>query len=521
VELSYIFSAVRRRLWLVVLFAVIGLAVGYVARESQASTEYEARSVLLVSPPASANGSTVFVNDPDRYVIGQLSVLNSAALAERVAAAVSGETRQSVSDAISIEHEQKTDIVRIIARTSDPARSQQLANQYANLYITDLRNRAASAQAPGLETINKEIETLRSELKNLGDQLNAKPNDQVAISRKDQALAEYGNALEQQRQLELAATTRVTSEVVEEATLPTSPVSNPGNLFVAIGVAGGLLLGVLAAVITARMSPYVLDRYQIETELNLPVAGELGNVGVFNQAPMVALDQLPPHAERLVTRVCSRAEAHVAENKALIVAVVGTQKRAGTTMLSLAMAGRFARTDNNVVLIDFDQQDPELTDIAGGYDDGGIPALVSYLGHSGNGEGTGMVERAWRIDPTTIYTSTPNRRVRVLGVGSDPDGQAVRRSEIARVLDHASSDMSVVVVDGGSLLDTAAAEQLVRLADCVVLAMPAHRLKTSTLEASGRLLVNRTELLLPVITHPRRRAANRRRHRPVEATPAR
>src|SRR5690606_11177477 len=79
-----------------------------------------------------------------------------------------------------------------------------------------------------------------------------------------------------------------------------------------------------------------------------------------------------------------------------------------------------------------------------------------------------------------------------------------RRSEITRVLEFAARDVEVVIADAGSLPDGAAAEQLVRIADCVVVAVPLSKLRASTLDTTARLLSGRSELILPVITHPGR-----------------
>jgi hypothetical protein len=112
--------------------------------------------------------------------------------------------------------------------------------------------------------------------------------------------------------------------------------------------------------------------------------------------------------------------------------------------------------------------------------------------------------RSRRIDPTTIFASTPSDRVRIIGAGADHDTLTLRRSEISRILEFAARDVEVVIADAGSLPDAAAAEQLVRIADCVVVAVPLNKLRANTLDTTARLLSGRTELILPVITHPGR-----------------
>ncbi|HEV8298921.1 MAG TPA: hypothetical protein VGQ20_16560 [Acidimicrobiales bacterium] len=521
-ELSFIVAAIRRRLWLVLLLTVIGGVAASLIDSSSKSDEYQARAVLLIQPPTSTGG-TVINSDPDRYVIGQLRFLESADLAERVAAQVPGETRATVQNAVRVEHQPKTDIVDVLARATDPARAQVIANTYVQLYMSDLRSRVDTAQAPGITELTTRLETLRKSLVDIQKRIDstrpdpAKPNvtvpsDPEAEADQQLLLAEYNQVLASKTELQAGGYAKVTSEIVEEATMPTATLSSGGKLIIIAGILGGLSLGVVGAILAARISPMILDRYEVETALNLPVAGELIYTPALARSRTAALRQLPSSIEQVVGRLCARAEANASDDRPLVIAVIGTQRRAGTSTLTLAMAGRFARTDTSAVVVDFDTQDPEITRLfAAG--SAGIPALLSYLNQpQSNGAMLTSHQRARKVDPTSIFSSTPNNRVRVLGIGADPDTLTLRRTELSRVLEYASHDVGVVIADAGALPDTAAAEQLVRLADCVVLAVPVRRLRAATLEAVERLLSGRVELLLPVITHPgRSRWAFRRR----------
>ena len=528
-ELSYIISAVRRRLWLVVVLAALGLLVASLVDRSASAGEYEARAVLLIQPPTSSAGGNFSTSDPDRYVAGQLSVLGGANLAQRVAAQLPGETPLTVARTVSIVHQPKTDIVDVVAKSADPARAQQIANTYARQYIAGLQDRVATAQQPGITEFDGQIKVLQDQLAALQARIDASTPDTANPNRKvdSQAQAQYSVVLAQINELfrsKIALQTggfeKVTSEVIEEAGLPVSQVTRSSKLVLVGGLVGGLALGLVAAILAARLSPMILDRFEVEQVLGQPVAGDLGHLAAFGRSRAAALDPLPPAHEQVVARLAARAEANAIDERPLVIAVVGTQRRAGTTTLALTLAGRFARTDVSSVLIDFDFDDPEITrTFAAG--SAGIPQLLTYLNQNGDSNGAAVLTsggRARRIDPTTIFSGTPTDRVRVIGMGNDPDTLALRRSELARVLEYASTDVGVVIVDVGSLPDAAVAEQLVRLADCVVLAVPLKRLRAATLEANNRLLSGRTQLLLPVITAPARFRASRRGGEP-QGTP--
>lgn len=513
-ELSFIISAIRRRFWLVILFTVLGGVIGMAVSRAQDTNEYETTAALLVQPPQTP-GTFNTTNDPDRYVLSQQRALESVALAEQVAATLPGETKESVHDAVKIKHRARTDILEIVVRSEDPQRAADIANAYAVTYLRNLQA-AAPTEQQGLDLFNERIDSIKARLDEIGPLLNEsfRPNpafqnippqgDQKLLAEQQRLLAEYNAYITEIVNLQASAFARVTSSIVENAVVPTETVTSSSRLFVVAGLVGGLALGIVAAILAARLSTKVLDRYEAETVLNQPVAGELIQANSLTRSRAAALYELPSALEQVVSRICARAQANAVDDRPLVIAVVGTQRHAGTTTLALAMAGRYARTDLNSVIIDFDSHDPELTELfAAGT--GGIPTVLSYLGQpSANGAPMSPNARSRRIDPTTIYASTPVERVRIIGAGSDHDMLTLRRSEIARILEFASRDVEVVIADAGSLPDAAAAEQLVRLADCVVLAVPLRKLRASTLDTTARLLSGRSELILPVITHPGR-----------------
>jgi capsular polysaccharide biosynthesis protein len=512
VELSFIISAIRRRFWLIILFTIIGGIVGTVVSRSSDTNEYETTAALLVQPPITGNVVNISPNEPDRYVLGQQRALESMGLADNVAKSIDGETAQSVHDAISIKHRAGTDILEITVKAKDPERAATIANAYATEYLKSLSTTPETSQS-GLDTLKQQQAELRARIDELGPRIDAGnkgngtipgPGDAVAENQAEMLKAEYNEVTKQITDLQAQSYQRVTSEVIESAVVPTSTIATSSKLYVGAGLLGGFAVGLVAAILAARLSSKVLDRYEAETVLNQPIAGELVHAGGLTRSRAAALYELPPALEQVVSRICARAQANAADDRPLVIAVVGTQRHAGTTTVALAMAGRFARTDLNSVIIDFDSHDPELTELFAP-DAGGIPTVLSYLGQpSSNGQPMSSHARSRRVDPTMIFASTPSDRVRIIGAGADHDTLTLRRSEISRILDFASRDVEVVIADAGSLPDAAAAEQLVRVADCVVLAMPLSKLRASTLDTTARLLSGRSELILPVITHPGR-----------------
>ena len=285
--------------------------------------------------------------------------------------------------------------------------------------------------------------------------------------------------------------------MVQRATLPTFAETSSSKTLVAAGVLGGAALGLIATVIWARLSPIVLDERHAETILGRPVVGSFPRFRSLARNRRNALESLPRQAVRFVDELCVRAEANAEIGKALTVAVVGTERAAAATTIALAMAGRYGANGSSVVLIDADTRRPEISALYNAR--GGIPELLANV----MAEASGTAIRRGRFDP---YTPTPVGEVSVLGLGDKSAAMSLRRQNVPALLDAAAGDSNVhvVVIDGGPVLDAASTVQLCQLVDAVVLAVPLKHQRIEGLVTVAAQLENRRGELLPVITPHRR-----------------
>ncbi|MGD9703673.1 MAG: Wzz/FepE/Etk N-terminal domain-containing protein [Acidimicrobiia bacterium] len=522
-ELSFIINAVRRHLWIVALFTVLGALPAMALKKEQPAT-YESTAVLLVSPPSQSRVAVTFSNDPDRYVLGQLSVLQSTQLAERVATELgNGETTDSVLAAVAVIHQPKTDVVEVSATAADPERARAIADAYVTLYIGELRDQVDEAQQPDIDQINAELLSIKQRIDLIdfsiaqamnpylpvqsSNRLTSYPPlpsvDQVVpglVSEKDIQLNEYTRLLDTKKELELDAKLRVTSYIVQRATLPTIPAVSSNKIFVLAGAFAGGVLGLVAAVLFARFSPRVLDRAQAEAILGRPIVGEFPRSRTIGRSKRMALEALPNRAVAFVDQLCVRAEANASQGKALTVVVVGTERSAGATTLALAMAGRYAASGSSVVLVDADPRHPEISRIYNASSSSGIPALLAKAEAIEAGE-----KRPSYLDRLEPFTPTPLSHVKVLGLGDKSSGTTLRRQTVPALLEAASQEFHVVVIDGGPVLDSASTVHLCQLVDAVVLAAPLKRQRVAELEVVAEQLNHRRGDLLPVLTSPSHR----------------
>lgn len=499
-------------MWLVALFALLGSLPGLMS-DPPISNEYRSVAKLNIRQPTLGNVN-IFSSDPDRYVVGQLSVLESAGLVNEVALN-NGLSITAVREAVTIEQDPSTDVVAIEAVTNDPQLSLAVVDSYVEAYTNTLdTERSDSGELARLDT---EIATLRARLSNLNtsiadamkpwiDQAFSSsrvskpipPVDSIApaqLTERDVTKSELSQLIAQRNQLISDSRLRVNTRVIQEATEPKEPIPVGGQFLLAGGLFAGAMLGVIAAMAWARFSTKVLDVDTASEILEAPVVSELPHYRSLARQPLAAFQSLPRSAIPVVDQLCVRAEAKARINEPLTVAVVGTQRNAGATTLALGMAERFASGGSSVVLVDADVRDPRVTALFNATHDGGVPAVVLNDG--------ALIDQRGR----SVFTRTMDPEVSVLGLGSSRGAASLRRDTVASVLEAARRKAQIVVVDGGPALDLASTLQLIAMADAVVLALPLSRQKSDGLSDVSRQLGSVRDKLLPVVTSPSRRPA--------------
>ncbi len=511
-ELSYVIAALRRRLWLVAVLGAFGL-VAAVGLTGGKAAQYEAIAELLVQPRTSANG-VASSNDPDRFIAGEVASLKGAAVADQVAKRVPGTNRPMLAAAVTIEQTAKTDVVRIIARLPDPAQAQQVANAYAEIYIEQSEARDTAGYTAEIAEIERQladlsakinaIEVARAQLPPNSTNVAERTRDAELFTQASAYRSQYTTLLATQTNLRFSSTMKSRSEILQLAPLPDRPVASSTTIYAAAGAFLGLVMGAVAAVVWANASRRLLDLTQLEEILGAQVVGTMPSVKELAAEPKAAFERLPDRVAALIDQLCVRAEASAqGETDALTIAVVGSQRGAGATTVTLGMAGRFARNGARTVVIDADLADPDISRAFGALTDAGIPGLLSRLAAARRdpaplGPPTAAPDESM---PVRVFTPTSLPDVRVLGVGAPTTARSLHRTNVDTVIDAAArGGVDVVLIDGGPLLDAASTVRLCQVVDVVVLVVPAGSQMIEPLGVINRLLSYRSGDLLPVGT---------------------
>ncbi len=478
-ELAFLTSAVRRYFWIVVLGGLLGAMPGLLM-SSTSDELYESRAVLLIAPPTQTRStSQTYQGDPDRYVAGEISVLES--LSDRVAAAVDLEG-VDLGASVAFEQQPLTDVVVVIAKAPTAELAKSIADSYVTEYFVVLSDQLAGTQDPAVNQVDAELETIKGELEAIDREITEalRPHagrevlptiDQIApalASEKATLITRY-NELQTTRS-ELSSGLRVTSRVVREANLPTAPLATSSRMLVIVGGVAGLFVGLLAAVVVARLSRNVIDDEQAEEILGHDLVGTMPDWPELATSRRELFGETSPQMQRFLDTLGVRVEA-VGQGADTVTAVVcGTRSKAGSSTLAAALAVQLASPEVTVLLVDADRQHGELSKLVG--------------------------KASTKADVEVVDTDVLNLRfVTLAGLTALSSGLSGERRPTADLqLSVASTYADVVIVDGGALMSSASTVQLTRAADAVVLAIP-RRQHIRGLETAAAELTERNHLL--------------------------
>ena len=520
-ELSFVVDAVRRYWWLVVMCAVLGGLPGLALR-LDAAAEFESRAVLLVVPARDARVQINVTSENERYVLGQLSVLQSNSLAERVSEQLDdGTTAKEVLDSLSLNHLVETDIVEVAVRTSGAVRAQTIADAYVDAYIALLQDQVRLSQSPDIAAMDLQLSDIQLRLSTVDEAIaaamapfletDAGPTggiqqiptpDQVVpglVSERQILLTQYNQIFTSRNELSIGSSLRVATEVVERATTPAARAGGSGALVVVAGAMVGGFLGVLGAVALARVSRRVLSRRQVGELLGHPVVG-VTSFPRFDEHNLADVSRgLTADQRDLIEGIRIRAEAGARPGFPVVVVVAGAEPCATVSMLAAALAVRWADEDLEALLIDADPVDPSTSRVFAP-DKPGLRDLI--------GVDTG---RSVSFTPGDFSTPIGMDNPAVVGLGR---GQGPFRREEAEGVVASAAGFDAIVIDVGGLMESTAGLQLAGIADAVVLVV-SHEALTTSVVSSQINLARSTALVLPVwsLVASERGVARRRRSR--------
>lgn len=273
----------------------------------------------------------------------------------------------------------------------------------------------------------------------------------------------------------------VKASIVDPASLPESPVSPRPLVNLALGLLGGLVLGLGIAVLRELMDTSIKSPEDLARVLDTPIlAGIMLDKDTPSTPLITSLDSHHPRVEATRILRTNLQFSDLDEDCKVVVissAVPGEGKSTVAANLALA-AGEAGRS---VVIVEGDLRRPRISDYLG--IEGSVGLSTVLLGRVG-------------LDEALQETSSKN--VVALGSGLLPPNpsEVLQTSAMARLVDTLRSKFDLVVIDAPPLLPVTDAALLATLADGAVLIVrhgkttrEQARLSVERLEAVGARLL--------------------------------
>lgn len=452
-------AAIRRLLPFVIVGALAFPAIASVlVRPSEPM--YRATAVLLIAPPKNPAGTYTFI-DPDRYVESQLGTLRSQELANRVSRQVRSVQAAEARKLVSFLHQPGSDLVEVVALTEAPALGVDLANTYAEEYLTHVTAELEGDRAETLADLDRRLKVVRAALRKADERLIVDPDSIEAQTEQRLRSTEYEELTRARSGVEFRDRGTLASQLIDRAEGGTlAPRSSSRMVWIASAFAGALF-GALVGLLVRRLSPKSAGASSLEQQFG-PAAATIVDLAGFPRR----LDDLvrwnDPLHDDAVRSVAIRVEGSFPLSPTLTVAVLGTISGAGMSSLATSLAASLARPDAEVILVDADDIGQRVTNDFRALDGLGIGEELADRS---------VTDLADRLTPTSIAG------LAVLGGGAP----TFSRANLAELVAAARNSAHVVVFDCAPVFDSPVSLQLCRMCDVIVLGIQRQRTRASVL----------------------------------------
>lgn len=354
--------AFRRRWWIVVLCALIAGAAAYVVSTTQRKM-YTASSTLLFGNPGfdqmvfgtslfSQNSSSA-TGQPDQtdlqlVTLPAVARLTSQALKHKVSAA-------QIQSEVSVHPVGQSEVANIEVSDPDRARAALIATTYAQEYISFRR----SADRADIKAAQQ---TVRRQLGRLSKQ-----------ARTGSVGASVENRANQLRVLSALQTGD--AQLMQPASVPTSPSSPKTKRNLLIGVLLGLILGIGVAAMVEWLDRRLRDPEALEAAFGIPVLGVVPRDAAFAD-PQRSTSGGPSEVFSLLR---ARLRYFNVDREVRSLLITSSVAGEGKTTVSMNLAFSEAAAGTKVVLVEADLRRPTIASVL---NLDAAPGLSEALTHS-------------------------------------------------------------------------------------------------------------------------------------------
>ena len=460
---------------------------------------YRATASVLLRPSSSerllVGGAPSPTDTGGSDVATEIEVMGSQGVQDAVKAKLGREPK------VKIEPRGVTDVIDIRAKSTDRAAAAKEATTYAEVYVElrraqrvdDLTKTGELIRAQ-IGDLDKRIDQLERPLRDLDARLGAtsdaklRPQLQLQRDAAADAISAERRTLESRRasfddqlnQLQLVGGLGAPGDVqlVSNAEVPTKPIS-PGPLRNgALGLAGGLVLGLALAFLLDQLDDRLRRKDELEATIKLPVLGLLPRVARRHLQQGVVTLARPSSAAAEAYRTLRTSLQFINIDRPIrCVQVTSPTSGEGKTTVVANLAASFAQAGQRVIVLDCDLRRPMVHESFGLTNDYGFTSVL-------------LNERPLREAVTTLE-GEPFLAVLTSGPVPPNPSELLSTPRAVEILDALRKNCDILVIDTPPVLPVTDALVVSRQVDATILVA---RTKRST----KRQLLRAHELLVQV-----------------------
>ncbi|TDD90178.1 hypothetical protein E1293_03870 [Actinomadura darangshiensis] len=443
-ELAEYAAMLRRRWWVVVAGALLGLAIA-VAGLFLLPKTYVSTAVVQVtdtdpeSRQTGKNGTDISLETEAQRI---RSTEVTALVQKRIG---STESPLELGHRVQVTVPPDSSVLAIEWTASSAAKARAGAQAFAESYLQNRNDKAVKRLQNQAGVLEKQVNDVRTKMVTAG-----------ATQRKllGAQLTAFSNKL---TDLQVAIANVDGGEIITSASPPPGPASPNPAKFLPSGLAGGLLLGIILAIMYDRVDRRVRVAGDVERVLDLPVL-----LSIPQRRGKEELGLLPARSRsgQNFHELAHELTATLGHGNHVIL-VTGAAPGPGSSIVSVNLAAALARTGSNVLLVCANLQSPLAADLLGLHRGAGLSELLL-----GRVELRDVVRRNHALP--SLATITP-------GADADLAAEMLQREQMDRLIGSLREKARFTVMEAPSTELGADAQALADLSDAALIVVETPR----------------------------------------------
>lgn len=423
---------------------------------------YQSQAKVLVKSISVGPGSEATASNLQT----ESELATSTAVAELAAEQLgSDESPSSLRGGLTVEQAAETEILLFYYSSTSPEQARDRAQAFGNAYLEFRRQQVVDDLLSGSSSLQQRIDTLNEQLQSINDQIDRSAETDTELESQASSLVSQIAIL----QAQLAELTRPedlqVGQVVEPAFLPTAPISPNHVRAGALGLFGGLGLGILLAFLRERLDDRLRGRADLEAGIEATVLAVIPKLTKWrkrSRPSLVTLDE-PLSAASEAYRALRTAVLFAAPRrkfKSLIVTSPHPGEGKTTTTANLGVV--LAQAGKRVVIISADLRKPRIH---------------TFFGMTSSREAGGLTAvLAEEADPLSelVPASVDNLHILPSGVTTENPVEMLSSDAMGRLLSELGDTFDFVLLDAAPVMPVADTVALIPLIDAILLVADAE-----------------------------------------------